>query len=624
MLQTIRDRAQGIFAWVMLIAIGVPFALWGIQNYIDTGKEKPAAVVGDREIFDRDVTRAYEQSLNNLVGIDDFDEKKLRQDALDRLIGEEVITQSATDRALVVSDVETRGFIQTLPYFQTDGKFDKDKYKVMLSAQGMSPEQFAAQIRRALTSEQFQRGVAESAFVTQGEFERLMRLKSQERDVEYVKVPLQASGKAFPDAEIKSYYEAHRDDFRNPERVSVEYIALSLEDLAKGVDLSENELKKAYEEQRANFGSPERRKLAHILVAQEGRDEAAEKTALSKALSIQDRLKKGEDFAMLAQTLSSDTVSAKKGGDLGYLDPAAQEESFTKAAESLLPGAVSEPVKTSFGYHLIKLTELVPAKTKPFEEVRAELLKSMQRNRVEAAFYEKGQKLAEITFEHPGSLDAAANQLGLTIQKTGLFTREVGEDVAADEAVRKVAFSEDVLAGKNSEPVELGNEKAVVLRVKEHQPATDKPLSEVKDMIIGKLREEDARSEASKRAQALYKTLNDGKSLVDAAKGAGLEVNHPGMIRRENDKLPPELVRGVFSAPRPSEGKSTPGQVALADGSQLVFSVIAVKDGASTATDSKEQESGTQFLRRVGAQGEFGAFVAKLRELADVEIKDKE
>ena len=624
MLQTIRDRAQGIFAWVMLIAIGVPFALWGIQNYIDTGKEKPAAVVGDREIFDRDVTRAYEQSLNNLVGIDDFDEKKLRQDALDRLIGEEVITQSATDRSLVVSDVEARSFIQTLPYFHTDGKFDKDKYKVMLSAQGMSPEQFAAQIRRALTSEQFQRGVSESAFVTQGEFERLMRLKSQERDVEYVKVPLQASGKTFADAEINAYYEAHRADFRNPERVSVEYIALNLEDLAKGVDISEEDLKKAYEEQKSNFGSPERRKLSHILVAQEGSGEAAEKTALNKALSIQDRLNKGEDFAMLAQTLSSDTASAKKGGDLGYLDPAAQEESFTKAAESLLPNAVSDPIKTSFGYHLIKLTELVPAKTKTFDEVRAELLKSLQRNRAESAFYEKGQKLAEITFEHPGSLDAAANQLGLKIQQTGLFTREAGDDVASDEAVRKVAFSEDVLTGKNSEPVELGNEKAVVLRVKEHQPATDKPLSEVKDMIISKLREEDARSEASKRAQALYKSLGDGKSLADAAKDAGLEVNHPGMIRRENDKLPPELVRGVFSAARPSEGKSTPGQVALADGSQLVFSVIAVKDGASTAADSKEQESGTQFLRRVGAQGEFGAFVAKLRELADVEIKDKE
>jgi peptidyl-prolyl cis-trans isomerase D len=451
-----------------------------------------------------------------------------------------------------------------------------------------------------------------------------MRLKGQERDVEYVKVPLQTSGKTFPDAEINAYYEAHRADFRNPERVSVEYVALSLEDLAKSVDISEDDLQKAYEEQKSNLGSPERRKLAHILVALEGSGEAAEKTALNKALSIQDRLKKGEDFAMLAQTLSSDTVSAKKGGDLGYLDPAAQEESFTKSAESLLPGAVSDPVKTSFGYHLIKLTELVPAKTKPFEEVKAELLKSMQRNRAEAAFYEKGQKLAEITFEHPGSLDAAANQLGLNIQQTGLFTRELGEDIAADEAVRKVAFAEDVLAGKNSEPVELGNEKAVVLRVKEHHPASDKPLSEVKDMIIGKLREEDARSEASKRAQALYKSLNDGKSLVDAAKGAGLEVNHPGMIRREDDKLPPELVRGVFSAARPSEGKSTPGHVALADGSQLIFSVIAVKDGASTPANSKEQETGTQFLRRVGAQGEFGAFVAKLRELADVQIEGKE
>jgi len=621
MLQAIRERAHGIFAWVMLIAIGVPFGLWGIQNYIDTGKEKPAAVVGDREIFDREVTKAYEQSLNNLVGIDDFDEKKLRQDALERLIREEVLAQSAEAKALAVSDTEARSFVQTLPYFQTDGKFDKDKYKVMLSAQGMTPNQFVAQIRRALLMEQFQHSVLDSAFVTKGELETLLRLKNQERDLEYVKIPLAPVTRNFTDAEIEAWYQQHLADYRNPEKVSVEYLALNLEDLAREVQVSEEDLHKLYEEQKASFGTPERRKISHILIAVEGSGEAAEKAAQAKAESIRERLVKGEDFVKLAQEASSDSVSGKSGGDLGFLDKDAQEEAFTKAAESLNEGEISAPVKTSFGYHLIKLTQLVPAKIKSFEEVREELRKLAQHNGAETSFYEKGQKLTEQTFEQPDILEPAARQLNLKVQVTGPFTREAGEGLAAEEAVRKAAFSEEVLGGRNSDPIELGNEKAVVLRIKDHQPATDKPLAEVREAVIARLRDQEARAETAKRSQQLQTAVRSGKSLAEAAKGLGLETSKSGFIRRENDKLPPELVRAAFNAARPAADKATPGEVALPDGSQFVFRITAVKDGAANVADAKEQTTVSEFLMRNEAQREFSSFVERLRELADVTLK---
>ena len=624
MLQAIRDRAHGIFAWVMLIAIGVPFALWGIQNYIDTGKEKPAAAIGDREIFDRDVTRAYEQSLNNLVGIDDFDEKKLREQALERLISEEVIVQGAEERMLTVSDTEARSFIQTLPYFQTDGKFDKEKYKVMLSAQGMNPTQFAAQIRRALMSEQFQHGVVDSSFVTKGELETLMRLKNQEREIEYAEIPLTQVTRTFSDTEISSYYKRYLTEFRNPERVSVEYLALNFDEIAKDVQVSDEELTKLYEEQKASLGTPERRKISHILIAPGDGSEAALKAAQDKATGIRNRILKGEDFAKLAQEVSSDALSGKAGGDLGFLNKEAQEESFTKAAEKLNSGEVSEPVKTSFGYHLIKVTELIPAKQKSFEEVKEELHKTAQRNAAETRFYEKGQKLAEQTFEHPGSLDTAAQALGLKIQQTVLFTREEGEGLAAEESVRKAAFSEDVLGGRNSEPVELGNEKAVVLRIKEHQQASDKPMAEVKDAIIAKLRDQESRAEAVKSSQELLKTVRDGKSLAEAAKNLGLKITKTGFVRRDNDKLPPELLRAAFTAGRPAAGKVSAGDATQPNGSQWVFSVTSVKDGPMAAADAKDQESASQFMTRSGSQREFGSFVERLRELADVKINNKD
>jgi peptidyl-prolyl cis-trans isomerase D len=621
MLQAIRDRAQGIFAWVMLILIGVPFALWGIQNYMDSGKEQPAAVVGGHEIFDREVSRAYEQSLANLVGIADFDEKQLRRETLERLVKEEVIAQSAEGKALAVGDADVRGFVQSLPYFQTDGKFDKEKYKIMLSAQSMAPDQFVAQVRRAMLMDQYQKGVLDSAFATQDQVDALIRLRNQEREVEYATLPVKPSSRGFSDAEIEAYYRDHLADFRNPEQVSIEYIALSLAGLAQGVEISDEELRRLYEEQKASLGTEERRKISHILIPVEGQDEAANQAALAKASALRERLAKGEDFAKLAQEASGDPISAKQGGDLGFMDKTAMEEGFAKAVAALKAGEVSEPVKTAFGYHLIKLTELVPAQLKSFDEVKDELRKSAQRNAAENKYYDLGQTLAEQSYEHPDSLEPAAQQLGLKVEQTGLFTREAGEGIAAEDKVREAAFGAEVLNGRNSDPVEVSDEKAIVLRVKEHQPASDKPLAEVKEAILAKLREEDARKQVRQQAEELLKQVREGKTLAEVAKSVGLTVVKPAPFRRSEDKLPSALVGAVFKAQRPQDAKPVPGEAELENGEVAVYSLLAVKDGVPSAADPKEADTARQFLARSLGQREFSAFVARLRELADVEIK---
>ncbi len=621
MLQAIRDRAQGIFAWVMLIAIGIPFALWGIQNYMDTGKEKPAAVVGDREIFDREVNRVYEQSLSKLVGVADYDEKALKREALERLIQEEIIVQTAEDKPLVVSDGDVREFIQTLPYFQTDGKFDKEKYKILLSTQGMSSEQFIAQVRRVLLVEQYRRSILDSAFVTKDQVETLLRLKNQERNIEYVTVPLKLSNRSFSEAEIEDYYRAHVTSFKNPEQVSIEYIAISLEDLAKNIQATEEDLRNLYNEQKANFGTEERRKVSHILIPVESQDKEADKTVLAKVTEIRERLTKGEDFAKLAKEVSGDPISAKQGGDLGFIEKGAFEENFTKAAFALKPGELSEPVRTSFGYHLIKVTELVPARVKSFDEVKDELRKTFQHNAAENKFYQLGQTLTEQSYEHPDSLEPAAKKLNLKIEQTGWFTRAAGEGLASEPAIREAAFSEDVLNGRNSDPVELGNEKAVVLRIKEHRPESDKPLAEVRETIIAKLREQEARQAVARQAEDLLKQVAEGRSLSEAAKIVGLPGSQMVMVRRDTDKVPPALASAVFSAPRPVVGKPVSRSVELEKGDRIVFSLLSVKDGAPISEDVKERDAARDFLSKTVGQQEFNSFVARLREMADVEVK---
>ena len=621
MLQAIRDRAHGIFAWIMLLVIGVPFALWGIQNYLDTGKEQPAAVVGGHEIMDRDVSRAYEQTLASLVGVADYDEKQLKHEALERLIREEIIFQNADDKALAVSDADVRGVIATLPYFQTDGKFDKEKYKVILASQGMTSNQFAAQIRRALLMEQFQRSILGSAFVTKDQVDALLRLKNQERDLVYATIPLKPSTKTFPDAEIEAYYREHLPDFSNPEKVSIEYVNLSLDDIAKTVEVTEQDLRTFYEEQKANFGTPERRKLSHILIPVDTAKPESDQAALEKIDAIRERLNKGEDFATVAKETSGDPVSARVGGDLGFMNKDAMEPNFAKAALVLKQGEVSAPVKTSFGYHLIKVTEFVPSQYKPFDEVKDELRKTFQHNVAESKFYDLGQTLTEQAFEHPDSLEAAAKALNLKVEQVGPFTRDAGEGVASEASVRAAAFTEEVLNGKNSDPVELGNEKALVLRVKEHQPASDKPLAEVKEAIVAKLRDQDARKEAAQKVQELVKLVRDGKSLEDAAKTMNFAVAKGAAVRRNDPKLDPALLSALFKAPRPVDGKPVPESAELKNGDQAVFAVLSAKDGPTGGTDAKELESAREFLSNTEGQREFASFVGRLREIADVQVK---
>ena len=625
MLQAIRNRAQGIFAWVILILISVPFALWGIQNYLDSGKELPVAVVGDRDIFERDVNRVYEQSLANLVGLGQYDESELKREALNRLVKEEVIAQNAQDKGLAISDEEVRTFVQTLPYFQTEGKFDKEKYKLMLSSQGLSAAQFVIQIRKALTMEQFQRGVSDTGFVTQQQLEAFYRLRNQERKVEYITIPLKKYEGEISAQEVSAYYDQNPGEFQNPEKVSIQYLVLSLDQIANTMEPTEEELKALYEEQKNQLATAERRKVSHILIPTDSDQPEADKSALEKIQQIRARLLKGEDFAKVAKELSQDKVSAEKGGDLGFINKETMEPNFGNAAFAQTKGELSEPVKTSFGYHLIKVTEIESASTKPFEAVREDLAKTLRRSAAENKFYELGQTLTEQSFEHPDTLDSAAKALNLQIQETGLFTRDAGTDAALEKEVREAAFNPDVINGKNSEPVEIGSEKVYVVRVKEHQPASARPLDEVKQDIVNKLRDQKARAAVKERAEKLLADIKAETPLADVAKSSGLTLNEPPAFQRNTDKLPLPLVAAAFKATRPADGaKGKVEMLTLEGGDQVLFRLLAVKDGSSKGVEAKELDMAKEFLQKNVGQDEFAAFVEQLRVGTDVYIKPQQ
>ncbi|MFA5920466.1 MAG: SurA N-terminal domain-containing protein [Methylococcaceae bacterium] len=619
MLTKIREKAQGAFAWGILILICVPFALWGINNYLDTGKEAPVASVGDKDFYQRDVNKAYEQYSQNLQGLG-IDEQTLKAQALQKLIKDEVLLQYVHAEGLVVTDNEAREFIKSLPYFQVDGKFSDKQYKTLLSSQRISSGEFVNRIKNALIMEQFQHSIVDSSFATQYDVESFFKIQNQQRDVDYVTVPVQPLIKQPTAEEISAYYQQHQDLYRTPEQVSIEYIELSLEEISKKIVVTDEKLKAFYEEQKDQYTTPERRKISHILFSIN--DKTTEKAALEKAMKAKQDLA-NKDFAALAAEVSDDKLTAKKGGDLGLFNVGVMEKAFEDAASALKLGEVSNPVKSSFGYHLIKVTELVPGNVKTFDSVKNEVTKTYQKAQSENAFFEAGEKLTEMSYENPDNLQTVADALGVTVKKSALFTKEKGEGVAADEKIRSAAFSEEVLQGNNSAPVELGTERLVVVRVLEHKTAAKRDLNEVKQEVAAVLSKEKAKLLTAEKAKQIKVRLQAGESLQTVAGENKLEIKTAKGLIRGKDKLSEQLSDAIFKAAKPVGGKPSVFIAALPSGEQVVVSLSKVAAGIMSEDDKKQLELAKKNIANVYGQTEFNEVLNSLQAEADVEVNKK-
>ncbi len=619
MLTKIREKSQGALAWVILTLICVPFALWGINNYLDTGKEAPVASVGDRDFYQRDVNKAYEQYSQNLQGLN-VDEQTLKTQALQKLIKDEVLLQYVHAEGLVITDDEARDFIKSLPYFQVDGKFSDKQYKTLLSSQRISSGEFVSRIKNALTMEQFQHSIVDSSFASQYDVDAFFKIQNQQRDVDFVAVPLQISTSKPTDEEITTYYQQHQDSYQLPEQASVEYVELMFDDLAKKVVVSDDKLRAYYDDQKELFTNPERRKISHILFTIN--DKITEKEALERAIKAKNELQ-SKDFSVLAAEVSDDKLTAKKGGDLGLFNVGVMEKSFEDAASSLNLGEVSNPVRSAFGYHLIKVTELVPGGVKPFDSVKNDVMLAYQKSQAENAFFEAGEKLTEMSFEHPDSLQTVATNLGITVKKTSLFTKDKGEGVATEDKIRSAAFSEEVLQGNNSAPVELGTGRLIVIRLLEHKAAIKRELSDVKQDVVSELIKQKAQLQTDEKVQKITERLRAGASIQAIATENNLSVKtEKGLVRGKN-KLPEVLSNAIFKAAKPLTDKPSIFNVVLPTGERLIVSLSKVTIGTMSEDDKKQLELAKKNIANAYGQTEFNQALNGLQRKADVTVNAK-
>jgi peptidyl-prolyl cis-trans isomerase D len=539
-------------------------------------------------------------------------------------VNRELLLSAARQRRLQVPDAELAGVIQAVPAFAGSGGFDRALYESQLRRQGLTPAAFEADLRHSLALQQIENGLAETAFVSDAELDAFAALWFERRDLRVATLDWQRfSPDAAPTpAALQAYYDAHKGEFMTAEQVRVAYLELSLDAMAARVSVDEAQIAKRYEELKSELGKPEQRQVRHILiaVAKNAAPEAVEQ-ARQKALAVRAKIVSGADFAAVAKAESADSGSADQGGDLGSLERGSMTPAFDEAAFTLPLHTLSEPIRTPFGFHLIEVTRITPSQAPPLEQVRDTLRLRVQRELAQDQFYAAAETLRAQAFEHPDTLEPAAEALDLKIQEAGPMTRTGGQGPAANPEFLRHAFSADVLGGDNSEVFELGEGRYAVLRVTDHTPAAQRPFEDVRGDIEARLRQQAAATAAREAAQALAKTLRAGES-VDAALGQhGAAWKDVSDVGREGAVgIPDAVLKQAFSLAI-TDGKPGYAEVGLDDGSQVLVAVTARRPGAA-AEDKEARDALRRQLLTIRADQALTDELAALRARYPVRITE--
>lgn len=631
MLETIREKTQGLFATILLVLIGIPFALWGINSYFEGGSAVKVATVDGVDIgvdAYRSALERQRQYMYRLLGKNAdprmFDNAAFKNRVVSSLVDEVLISQHAQDHGYRVGDQQLAHAIQNVPQFlDGSGKFDPKLYQDVLRSSGFTPAGYEKSMREDLLTSQVQAGFGQ-AVITETDVEQLLRLEAQQRTLAYAIVSPEQYKKtvAVTEDQIKAYYADHPDEFKVPAQVRVDYLKLSAADLAKEAGISEDELRKLYDEEAARYVTPEERRASHVLVslAPGAKDEEA-KQALAKAQDLRRQVMSGGDFAALARKHSQDPGSAAKGGDLGFVRRGAFVKEFETALFALKPGEISQPVKSQYGYHVIKLVAVKPEMRKPFAQVRGELETTLRARKAEERFYEAAQTFQNLVYEHPESLQPAAEALGLRVAQSGWFSRAGGAGIAAEPKVVDAAFTPEVLGQqRNSDAIEIGTGAVVAVRVSERQEERVRPPAEVQAQIVERLREKTAEQASVRAGEALLARVNEGNDLLAAARAAGAKyVGDKTVSRRKPEGLDPRLVQAVFKAGAPGE-KSQYGGVDLGKDGYAVFALKRITEADPKRAEPALRQQVVQTLERRRGEEFFEAHLAGLRKTKPIKI----
>lgn len=627
MLENIRESSQGIVAKSILGLIILTFAVAGIGSYTNSVDTSVAEVNGEK-ISQAEFDKAYQAQRNRMtqqfgdmfesLSADATYMRTFRQGVLDNLINEKLVDQNNRDLAIRVSDKMIKDTIVAMPEFQVDGKFDNNRYLAVIQQAGFfQASAFRDYLRVEMTRRQLTQSLVATEFNLPYQEQLVSALQSQKRDIKFATIKAEQFAKDIEvsEDEINAYYLGNQAQFQNQEKVKVNYIALDVNEIAKDIEVTYADVATYYNNNLASYTKEEQRRVSHILV-EFGEDKAA---AEEKINAIAQSLSSGEDFAELAKTKSEDTFSGENGGDLEWLERGMMDESFEEAAFALASvGDVSSVVETSFGFHLIKLTDLTEESVQTLADMKDELFAKVSKERAQERFFELQQEMSRLAFEFPDSLEDAASAVHVEIKTSDWLARFGNVAPFNTPDVQEALFSDVVLVEQlNSDIIEVSDELAIVLRVNEHQEATVKPLTEVSATIEAQL----AANKTSEKAQEMSKSLLTqylaGEDITESLTSLGASFEEKTSVARFGADVDNAIAKEAFVLPHPVEGSVSANVVNLANGDLALVQVTSVIDAAEPAMDPNLAQQQTSQL----AQSAYGSYVQALKAKAEITTK---
>ena len=617
MLQDLRENSQGVIAKVIIGFIVAIFALTGVEWLIGGFiASPPVAEINGEEITEAQLQFNTQNLLASLGGAD-IDQELLEQIALNQLIEETVLKQSAERAGMIVSSDRVDRAIIENPSFQINGVFDSDLAVRTMASQGYNIPLYRQALSQSMLLGQIANAYSASNFITDSELESIAELTQQTRDFRYVSVTMgtRTLGNAISQEEIQRYYDENPAEFTQEESVDVNYVVLDRNVIADEIQVDEAEIRAQYEAQRADFEGSSEKRASHILFEVGGStDEAA---AMELAATARQRLLDGEDFGAVALEMSSDTVSAEEGGDIGYTDGSAFPQPIEAALETLALNEISEPVVTEFGVHVVKLTEDAENVYQAFEEVSDRIERELKSAEVDLLFAERIEDMSNLAFE-TGDLITISEQLGLEIQSADSVPRAGSSGLFANQALVTAAFSDEVmLEGNNSDVIEIGDNQAVVLRVQQFNESAVLPLDDVMGEISVILRTQMEREAVQSLGEELLIAAEEGGDVDALLADNELEWLDAENISRNDFSVNREVIDHVFTMAAP-EGEPIVSSVSLANGTFVLVELNQVNPGEFSAIPEPERNRLVDSLQSDLGVSDYQSFLLSLREGSDI------
>ncbi|MFT5209137.1 MAG: peptidyl-prolyl cis-trans isomerase D [Flavobacterium sp.] len=614
-IQRMRDKSEGIVAKIIVGLIIIVFAAFGMGSITTflAPVAKVATVNGDdvtQQEMEIEVQRTRRILLSQNQTPESINEDELRQNVLQNLINRKLLVQASDDLGLRYGTQALDADIVNTSAFQIDGVFDPQQFQLVLGSAGYSPLTYRSEMQRDKVLVQMNSAIRTSAFLTDVEIDRANSLAQQTRDIAFLRVDVDALSESIeiPEDEIKAFYQDHTANYLTEEAVDILYVEIKRNDLLSEVEVTEDQLEAFFADTKATYAEPERRRVAHILI--DVSDERSEEDAKVQVDGLYQQLISGGDFSALASEFSADAGSAEAGGDLGFNDQGTFVEEFEFAANVLALNQLSTPIKTEFGYHILKLLGVEDAVDPEYADVRNRVEAEFRKVGAEELFVNLSSRLSEISYESE-DLAEPAEELNLEVKATGLVSRSKPTGIAATPSVLEAALNPDVLLdGNNSVLLEVTPNHHVVLRVNQYQPQEVKTLELVSEEIAKTLKLKKASTLAKGQAVEMTSLLETGSITRFVADKFNLRWTVVGEAKRNQIGMDREINTEAFSLPRPSEGNKSVGYSVLNNGDAAVLVVTNVQNNNGDTSSADDLRS----LGRVLASQQGGSDYLEFRD----------